>query len=546
MNVTRETCHSTENGTLSFRSSNHIQRIATGILIAWLMCSLFVVLFSLFYSKQVDIFEVWGNNVFQHAMQAQYENMPGLSSILRVISSVFFLASKVWFFIASFIVKAVNWVDQWIFELIEELITGNNKDNLLSPCATLITTIGIGGFALSAINEIRAKRHHGVPLSDVIDYFYPWHQSLLFIHIGFFFFGIISCEVGILNGAARCLLGVIVCSGYSFMITWRTSLSGTKDYPIVFDYIQRITKWSLNENLNKMTDSSVKDLISDISLYIGQEYLKSSSLRPVDMLKTLDSDIDILVQLVKVFFLKDDGETSFALDEKRLFREVIGINDNDATGSCLGRHVIFALRDGDNLIGGNFQRCIKDCELVWRNIFVAFDPDDRRIAEIAAVILTGTFLRCQKVFLALLCGFSSYRRSDISIANFDNLKWAKTYESIWRICDGLFNDMNKQYQFKSFRSFLGMVELGAMYWDAATDPNYSWSSHDQVLLLIKQIPDRKYIFLHMEELIGIYLACAYLISVDKPPSRSRLAKALPSMERLMRISLDEQTPLLHR
>ena len=48
----------------------------------------------------------------------------------------------------------------------------NNGEFSLEPATVVITAFGAGGVTLSAVNEAKAKKSHGVPMADAIDYFF--------------------------------------------------------------------------------------------------------------------------------------------------------------------------------------------------------------------------------------------------------------------------------------------------------------------------------------------------------------------------------------
>lgn len=473
-----------------------------------------------------------------------------------ILTGVVFCLHKVY----GWLETIVETIIYCISPLFRESITDNFQ---FETAEMIISTVGISGFALNTINELKTKRSHGIALETVINHYYPCYHMFFLPHIAFFFSGMYACKISNERCALLCIIGILVGAAYSFCITWRVSLEKAKRSALASCYIRKFTQWYwLKQFLPLYSAATINTLISDTALYIGEEYHNRSSQHPAKLMHWLEQDLDVLTKLIHLQRIKENRnikrKTQYLNGSflglaqgnewmlKKLFSEIFLLTeDNWADNGDIGRYVIYRVPYiSDHLInkklvntGVAFENRIRGTEHIWRNVFRPVEDDERGKAEITSVILTDAFLRDYVTFLTLVCGLISYLHNTGSdpIQNCKKrvifLQLVRKYSKSIHIEHSSLTtiEMNK---WQPYQSALGLIELGVNLWENALCGATPQDDADWVTNTLLAIADSQHVIYNIhyepEELASIYLAISYLvynttvISQDASVSRAGL------------------------
>ena len=433
-----------------------------------------------------------------------------------------------------------------------------------TPAKSIISTIGIGGFALSSINELKAKRSHGIAWNDVISYYYPKHQWFFLLHLGFIISGLYVCEIGHLRAVTRCVLGVLVCFAVSLRITWVTSLRHVDDVSIIHKYIRRVSKQYVTAKKKtdpKSLNMQLDVLISDTALFIGAEYHRNSRKQPKELLSGMKKDINTLLALLsarqnyRTLGLKDKESWK----DSFIFSKIFNIDKTGVNSRNFGQYVIFAIprcNKEDNEIthaGDIFCHEMITAELIWRNVFCSFKDDQLSKSEIAAVILTCAFEYSYGIFITLACGLLAYQRKNAKNTSTEEIeKRVGFLQQMLYSSDYLQLTLCQKYAYEHrdwlpYKKFLSLLEIGVFLWENALYLHCPEDKYIMILSKLLEITNSSSItYTVLADQISMYLAYSYLIYINgilssvEQPSRSGLEKLFPYIEGKMMSVLQQK------
>lgn len=450
------------------------------------------------------------------------------------------------------------------FRLIEPMtyvISDSAKS--FAPAKSIISTIGIGGFALSSINELKAKRSHGISWNDVISFYYPKHQWFFLLHLGFIICGLYVCEIGHLRAVTRCVLGVLICFVISLRITWVTSLRNVDNVSIIHKYISKISKryrTVKNKSSQRRGNLQLDVLISDTALFLGEEYHRNSRKQPKELLYGMQKDIYTLLDLLstrqKYHLLGLRDKESWM--DGFIFSEIFNVDKYGVNSRNLGKYVAFAIpkyskEDHEITHAGDiFRQEMITAELIWRNVFCSFKDDQLSKSEIAAVILTCAFEYSYGIFITLACGLLTYQRKNARNTSVEALeKRIDFLPQILYNSDYLQLALCKKHNYKyndwlPYKKCLSLLEMGTFLWENAFYFQYTEDEYNIMLgKLLEIINSSSITYTVLADQVSMYLSYSYLIyatgilSSIEQPSRGGLEKLFPYLENKM-ISMLQQ------
>lgn len=351
----------------------------------------------------------------------------------------------------------------------------------LAPAQIVLTTIGTGGVTLSAISEFRARRYLGVPMRDVLHHYYPGHVYFVLMHILLYVLGVFAIEKGMIRCSMLALLGIILCCMYAVVFSFGSFSSET----LTKAYIGAIAKKKCN-SYNDLHAS----MINNIAFHISTEYSKNGR-ELINWFKTYGLTF---VQLLDAFLLNKQRKSQqcslsnrSVWDEKLIFKQVFCISEDPCIKSDPADWVFYRLlmkHKKQQSYASYLAAKIKNMQLVWGNLFHPFDGDVDGQAEVAAALLTASYIHSYPLFMTMVCALSLYQHdrepNESSTQNISNFLWQilkhsqHLQENLCKNPKWIIQKRTKHYQFKehkegwaAYRKALGLIECSVTLWESA-------------------------------------------------------------------------------
>lgn len=349
----------------------------------------------------------------------------------------------------------------------------------LAPAQVVLTTIGTGGVTLNAISEFRARRYLGVSMREVLHYYYPGHIFFMVIQILMYILGIFVMEKGMVRCSMLILFGVILCSIYAVIF----SIGAFSAEKLTKAYIG-----SIASKRNTGHNSLQASLISNIAFHLGKEYsengrelinwFKSYSLTFVQLLDVPSQGKHLRNQQCSL-------SSCSPWDENQIFKKVFFVSEDSCMESDPADWVFYRLllnRKKQQSYVDYLGSKIKDLQLVWRNLFRPFGEDIEGQAEVAAAMLTASYIDSYPHFMTMVCSLSLYQHNiNPNKSNGQNassflwqvLKHSQHLQrelcekSIWIMQKNLdpYKSKDSQDMWASYRKALGLIELSVTLWE---------------------------------------------------------------------------------
>ena len=214
--------------------------------------------------------------------------------ILFLVILSFFIPDdkKIWLFFDGF--KA--WVEKSL-----------RYDGKYAPAKTVISAVGLGGYAISSISAFKEKRAHGILHSYVLRVFFPYSTWFYVLHILLVLLGLYTSEMALPLPIGFCLIGVAVCFLHSL-----TVMLGT-------EYSPRLNRFWIRRLKGRAIKDSYPDLLAnDVAAHIDASY-RTRSTRGNRLIYAGDQfDLGLLTNLVEL-----DGLSKLHLQEFNNGTEIV-------------------------------------------------------------------------------------------------------------------------------------------------------------------------------------------------------------------------------
>lgn len=345
-----------------------------------------------------------------------------LGVILAVSIWVFFGRVFLGIFDDCWFVQSYNWfiklpiISQYIGLICQSDIyfaisfAAHAADGSLSPILELLKLMGAVSFVLTAINEVSTSRSFGILIGDVVKHYFPQHRIILLaFHSAFFLLGWFACEKHVGIVAVVCLVGLLLCFTYAFVMFWCFLLYPPAKKNLVFRYIT----YRMSNPLYSMLDLQKKEqCVMEYASYIGETWTRSSHQSSIDEESFLITIVHNWLQNISSNTMNEDNQKNFVgplkvddemLNFKPVFHTVFGLKENEY--DHLGEYVLYT--QCINFAAQNprteFQQKIMCCRRVWENLFAQMNDSPRKNA-MAVAILNAARKKGKVCFVLFACG----------------------------------------------------------------------------------------------------------------------------------------------
>lgn len=285
-----------------------------------------------------------------------------------------------------------------------------DEDNKLSPLTYLIGLGGIISFLLSTVNKLSAKRTFGILLRDVVRFFFPSYEAIMFWFHGYFFvFGSYCCQKGFGFTAVFCLCGLILCSAYGLFMC--VQLSEENLDRLVLSYMYwRCRKNAIQPVANKQIADNRKEL-HNFADYIHQQWQDNSALQ-LDRNGTPDLEGELIrgvMELMKptLLPLHDwEGTVTLASGFKGYFQTSSGpFCESCNRGPCV---CIPLLVVKECVAYQKLHDAVQECDMLWDRLLQTDGAYWQ--AKLAGKVFAAAIIHAPATFMPLACGLLSHLR----------------------------------------------------------------------------------------------------------------------------------------
>lgn len=468
--------------------------------------------------------------------------------------------------LCNLLANKANWLAGWMASIFcipkgEVLFISISADQVVfsaeasslsvAPAQVILNALGTGGITLSAISEFRARRFLGVSMRDVLRRYYPWHVCFMIMHILLYLIGIYSLEQELVRCGMLALVGVFLCSVYAFIF----SLGVFSAEGLTRFYIGGITKQT-----RKNPVALRPSLISDIAFHIGKEYSEKSR-------KLTDWFKSYCIMFVSLLDLSQGRQGSKksapslfnhdSWDESTIFTRCF-FQKRELKCSNPSYYVIYNLTcdaPTDKASTLTFKDKINVAQLAWKNLFRPFADDTQGKAEVAAAVLTASYIYSYSQFMVMVCGLSLYQHNVDPIQTTGPIRtsflWqvlkqsqllqqdlCKTDTWLKKTCWIPYPFSCSPSEWEPYRKVLGLTELSVTLWaytlhgmDPLKERMYTYNA----LLEIADYSDY-YNIMTLRQEVRLYMAYGYMTYLNAMPlsqlrpSRAALSKLLRNFE----------------
>lgn len=429
----------------------------------------------------------------------------------------------------------------------------------LAPAQAILTTIGTGGVTLSAISEFRAQRYLGVSMRDVLRRYYPKHVCFIVMYVLLFVLGVYTMEQEMVRSSMLALSGVFLCCIYTIIFSFG-AFSAEK---LTRFYISGISnKIHKKHKAYRIVSILYPSLISNLAFYIGKEYAENSR-ELTDWFNSYSLTLSRILDVEPKGYRPEKQKLSLfkhsSWDERKIFRNAFCISNECCIKGNPEDFVFYRL-----LTNHNNQQSYVDCfgskiktlEIFWKNLFRPFGDDVEGKAQVAAAMLTASYIHSYSHFISMVCALSLHHHdidsnspNSCDLPNFlwQVLKHSKNLQK--GLCENTNWVMQKSllpHRFKStqdewvaYHKVLGLIELCVTLWENAL---HSRNAADQASIYnaFLEIADfTKYLDWETSRReLRLYLAygyATYLMALPASslfPSRNNISELLSIIEKI--------------
>ena len=378
----------------------------------------------------------------------------------------------------------------------------NAKKEDYSPAKTLISAIGLGGFAINSITATRARRSHGILHDQLMRFFFPLYASVYVLHVVYVLLGLYASERSLPILIGCCSLGASVCFLYSMLIMLCTEYDQQFNMAMLYIYA-----------MIKRRTESCGLAANDIAVHIHESFQNSSSTakRTINAGERIDLKLLMFLLKPRKIRLKDSGEIAPDFSEKSknptvwMWNMLYGVPLN--TGKYSGTDEDIFPRFDDRF--GDLIR--KSCA-IWESC--ARSKGTSRLEKTAGTIIAFAFEKddCQERAYALICGLLLYLR--LNLPNESN-----SMKNQWNACCGFLSRMLNTVQgmqrdcLQKMRKSVSLMTCSLLCWeqyiliDEILSPSELDELMDQIGLLAGNTLDQ--VAVNQLDTLCTYTACAF-------------------------------------
>lgn len=298
----------------------------------------------------------------------------------------------------------------WIYKTLTK-----GRPRTYEPAQILISTIGIGGFAISSINGYHSIRRHGVLTSNILRCFFPCNVFFSIIHTISVLIGLYACQQKLGYWVAAHLSITLICFFYSTIVLLTTVYSHCFQRITIKCYIRCARK------------HGQKALVAfDLMRHISGEYHNHGMLKSKQLYTSSLLDTQLLIELLRIKAHKNCQNSFSNLYELQSCQNHAYTQVRNAL-YCIPYLKKKKLR----FYGDEFTSAVALASSLWKTAFAELQDKEWAKHSFASTLLNSIYMQDESVAITLFCGLLLHLRlNSLENTNYYCLGWKECTDFI--------------------------------------------------------------------------------------------------------------------